>query len=246
MDVFVLLAGLASAFTSDVLFEEVLATDGDSFGRMSSELNTFSKLQTAPSFPANFPTVPANCTVAGGYTQAEAQQMLNYHNALRSCVGSPLIQWSCDLQKQAQSSHADCKFDHADSYELPLKSGENLASTDDAAQSALMWFSEVYDCPAAGCDFNSGHYTAMVWKGVTTIGCGKCAGKLTACQYYGASSTNMDNTTPNMGDANNYKANVPIFGKDWSKCTQYGIDQTVAKESMANYKQWGICNSCPS
>ncbi len=90
MDVFVLLAGLASvrtaasrvdraecdaaqAFTSDVLFEELLATDGDSFERMSSELNTFSKLQTAPSFPANFPTVPANCTVAGGYTQVNHQ-----------------------------------------------------------------------------------------------------------------------------------------------------------------------------
>ena len=89
---------------------------------------------------------------------------------------------------------------HSKSYKIPgMPSGENLASgsTMGAERAVNMWYSEVKDCgQMPGCKRGArgtvGHFTALVWKGATNLGCAisdnkrygfivaSCGGALTA------------------------------------------------------------------
>lgn len=119
---------------------------------------------------------------------------------------------------------------HADSYHIPPPGGpcgENLAWASNGItplQAVDMWYSEVNDCanPLPGCQTPkpgkmTGHFTAMVWKGASTMGCAISAdNNYAGCRWKAGDSLSAD--TPNMAMPGLYEANVGVLGEAPSGC----------------------------
>ena len=97
-------------------------------------------------------------------------------------------------------------FEHSSSYSIPPPAGpagENLAmGYSTATQATDGWYSEVANWafnPGDGTltSGTTGHFTAMVWKGVQKLGCGLYAStKIWVCRYKAGDTLSAD--TPNM------------------------------------------------
>ncbi len=127
----------------------------------------------------------------------EEQAILSYHNQVRASVKVPPLHWSKQLSEHAANSIArlaskGCELSHGKDSNY----GENLfMSTSDQNHETVItaakeWESEKINY--AGEPLNkanwsqSGHYTQMVWRSTTELGCAKavCGGKLiVACNY---------------------------------------------------------------
>lgn len=123
---------------------------------------------------------------------ALSQAMVTLHNATRDEVTTqpPLenVVWDDDLADVAQAWADRCEFVHSDNdarseaYGQGVYVGENLSinsmMNDDVPASALYqgWDAEGadYDYESNSCapDEVCGHYTQIVWRDSTTIGCG--------------------------------------------------------------------------
>jgi len=97
----------------------------------------------------------------------------------------PQLTWSEPLAAGAQAWAARCNFAHSGA-----GPGENIAMGTNlgAAQAVALWFSEkgAYNYNAPGFSGNTGHFTQIVWKGSTQIGCGVAAcpsGQFYVCRY---------------------------------------------------------------
>lgn len=123
------------------------------------------------------------------------------------------------------------QWSHSPSYQLspPLgPAGENLARRTSSAsgvqqtptQAVAGWYSEINVCTWPGCEqpntqlcdqypdvpCMTGHFTALIWKDATTLGCGQASGTvvssgnsfvISVCQYKGGDSITC--ATPNVG-----------------------------------------------
>lgn len=121
------------------------------------------------------------------------QTLVDAHNAHRArhCAG-PLA-WSPRLAQAAQQwadalKAQGCKFGHKPRNTF----GENLAAgtsgTLDGQAVADMWYDEVklYKFPDGGFSMQTGHFTQVVWRETTQIGCGvaTCNGMdIWVCEY---------------------------------------------------------------
>jgi hypothetical protein len=124
-----------------------------------------------------------------------AQEILNAHNAYRAQVGVSPLQWSDSLAASAQqwANHlaATGTFEHSGA-------GENLAQGSTGAFSVTnlvdMWGSEkqyfVYgtfpNISNTGNWQDAGHYTQLVWRNTTEVGCGLASGNgndVLVCHY---------------------------------------------------------------
>lgn len=129
---------------------------------------------------------------AQGATAAEVQQWLAAHNQYRVLHQAPPVSWSADIAASAQAYADTCPSGHsASAY------GENIAwATNDRSAAAVvkMWYDEEpeYDYNSPGFTPGTGHFTQIVWKGTTQIGCGFATGCETSpmgfantwvCQY---------------------------------------------------------------
>lgn len=119
--------------------------------------------------------------------------LVDAHNAVRAkhCAG-PLV-WSPKLAQAAQAwadalDAQGCKFGHKPRNPF----GENLAAgtsgTLDGQAVADMWYDEVkdYRFPDGGFSMQTGHFTQVVWRETTQIGCGvtTCNGMdIWVCEY---------------------------------------------------------------
>ena len=125
-------------------------------------------------------------------TPSEAEVLVAAHNRVRAkhCAG-PLA-WSSKLAQVAQqwaNSLRDqgCAFGHSKgSY------GENLAAGStgllDPESVVKMWYDEVahYKFPNGGFSMKTGHFTQVVWRSTTHVGCGRsqCKGMdIWVCEY---------------------------------------------------------------
>ncbi len=121
-----------------------------------------------------------------------AAALLAEHNAVRARHCAPPLTWSPRLAAVAQAwaehlrDHR-CGFDHSQS---PY--GENLAGGTagslDAAGIVGMWADEesAYDFARGGFSGQTGHFTQVVWRETTEVGCGSvtCNGMdLWVCNY---------------------------------------------------------------
>lgn len=172
----------------------------------------------------------AACGLGESLTQNEAQKMLDLHNKMRCAVGVPPLKWSGALQCQAQQAQNDkAGMVHSNSYEMAIKAGENLASGTDIDMAAWMWFTEYV---SGGTGSEVGHFTAMVWKGTTELGCGigRTGGGVIRCHY--ANSPGNYN--------NQFEANVPDFKGQESKFASCGIKVSDVRDYVNKFKGWGI------
>jgi len=126
---------------------------------------------------------------------ADIRAMLAHHNAVRAKVGVAPLRWDEGLAAQAQqwADHLaanGCRMRHRQ----PNRYGENLfqgtARHYRAIDAAQGWESEkaLYRGGAISEDNyrQIGHYTQMVWRATSQLGCGEAicnATRLVACNY---------------------------------------------------------------
>lgn len=126
---------------------------------------------------------------------ADIRAMLARHNAVRAEVGVAPLRWDEELAAYAQQwadhlAATGCRMRHRQ----PNRYGENLfqgtASHYRAIDAAQGWESEKTHYRGGVITETNyrqiGHYTQMVWRGTTRMGCGEAicnATRLVACNY---------------------------------------------------------------
>lgn len=130
----------------------------------------------------NPPPAPVAGTSSGD-VPALFKSLLDFHNSKRALHSAGPLTWSPQLAVQSQSHVNQCQFVHSGT----VGCGENMAETSSMSVSAAgnMWYNEasLFDYNNGGFSSATGHFTQMVWKGTTKIGCAMatCPG-----QTYGA------------------------------------------------------------
>ena len=116
------------------------------------------------------------------------------HNVRRARHCAAPLRWSAEVAAVAQRwanglAARGCAMQHSSG-----KYGENLAmimgGTLTAEQVAAMWYDEValYNFAKPGFSMQAGHFTQVVWRGTSTVGCGKAScgnGEIWVCNYDG-------------------------------------------------------------
>ena len=146
----------------------------------------------------------AEAAVTGGGPVFTPSAMTAAHNKWRSQVGVPALRWSDKLARSSQQwadhlAENNCRMQHSMSSDY----GENLYwagpitnSDGSAAVQAFTaqkvvdsWGSEskYYDYEDNSCHSVCGHYTQVVWKSTTEVGCAVAVcgnkGQIWVCQY---------------------------------------------------------------
>lgn len=126
---------------------------------------------------------------------SEAQLWLNEHNRVRNSLGLSSVTWNESLAQDARNYANVCKFEHSPQSSRMVGNtvlGENLAygspfSYYDDEKMFALWEEErkFYSHPMNP-NSEQGHYTQIINKNVTEIGCGcsNCSGnKICVCRY---------------------------------------------------------------
>jgi pathogenesis-related protein 1 len=139
-------------------------------------------------------------TIEPRLTEEEIRILINFHNKARSNVGvSPLV-WSKSLAGYAQSwadhlASTSCRMEHRPHFgKWKQKYGENLFTgtagyygVEDAARAWEREKSLYHGEPLNSSNwYPSGHYTQLIWKNTSQIGCAKaeCRGSvIVVCNY---------------------------------------------------------------
>ncbi|GAA6005520.1 uncharacterized protein JCM10292_007377 [Rhodotorula paludigena] len=121
---------------------------------------------------------PPKTTSAGGSGSTGAagsvqKVALDAHNEFRAKHGVSALTWSNELASAAQAWADKCVFEHGGG--KAIHAGENLAAgTGLTVESGIqMWYNEVgqYDFDDPSYNEATGHFTQLVWKGTTEVGC---------------------------------------------------------------------------
>lgn len=153
------------------------------------------------------------------------EELLDRHNKYRCMHKTPLLEWDAEVAAMAQR-HADKgQMGHSSRSERTINGescGENIAwgmPTYSGLQSTDAWYDEIKNTPGGkgkvtGFGGGTGHYTQVVWKGSTKIGCGRGKannGDLWVCQYCPAGNF--------MGK---YEQNVLPLAQSEAECADAG------------------------
>lgn len=152
----------------------------------TSTLTSASASTAAPaSTSATSSSSPSSGEIASANDPTWAQEMLGLHNEKRALHSAGALTWDSEVYAYAQA-YAD-KFTCGGSLvHSGGQYGENLALGFSTAESAFnAWYSEGdnYDYSTAT---TFDHFTAIIWKGTTKLGCAYKAcdqGRYTICSY---------------------------------------------------------------
>ncbi len=149
------------------------------------------------------PTPPSVPTSPGATTGSFTQQLLDTHNKYRAAVGVPALTWSAQLANDAQgwanylASLGGRRLEHSQNNQRPGQ-GENLWLGTSGAYSPVQmvdsWGAEQQffrpgnfpNVSTSGNWADVGHYTQMIWRNTTQVGCGiaKAGGNdILVCRY---------------------------------------------------------------
>lgn len=213
--------------------------------------------EAAPMPEADSEAAPTPPTPANAIPE-EMQRLLEAHNIKRCMHGVPLLTWDATIAANAQAWAAAGTYAHSSQGERTLAGigyvGENLAwgyPTRTGVHSLEAWYDEVQytdGTPSDCSDTKAGssgeaicHYTQVVWKSSTTLGCGKgratVSGKLGdfwVCQYGGGG---------NMGGS--FGANVLAPTKSKEECASSGAAPGPAPTAPTPAND-PACERCPA
>ncbi|KAL8982428.1 MAG: hypothetical protein Q9205_003058 [Flavoplaca limonia] len=140
------------------------------------------------------PVTPATSSTPS-YTNIDIfkSTLLETHNTYRTAHNASSLIWNSTLATSARRHAQPCDFKH--SKDIPF--GENLAAGYPNTTAAVEFWGneqEYYDFGDAEFDDETGHFTQMVWKTTTDVGCGAtwCDGEngtpgwYLVCQYFPA------------------------------------------------------------
>jgi len=168
-------------------------------------------------------------------TAAEKEEILAATNTKRCMHGAPPVTWSDPVTEHLEqfiSGQSMQTMKHDNCYQLQPPygpAGENLFAGSQKyppAQAVESWYSEVNDCQGGPTGFTdgcqngvggkpTGHFTALVWKGVKKIGCAYSNNnQVIGCRYWSGDS--LSSATPNMGGS--YVSQVGLRSKSASEC----------------------------
>jgi len=108
------------------------------------------------------------------------QQMLDRHNVHRAQHCAPALTWDAEVAATAQAWAARCVFEHdaENPFGENMSGGQGPGSNPEAPVDS--WYSEISEYDFARPDLTeaAGHFTQVVWKGSTKLGCGlaECPG----------------------------------------------------------------------
>ncbi|GEM08434.1 hypothetical protein Rt10032_c05g2451 [Rhodotorula toruloides] len=121
------------------------------------------------------PAPPAATTSTAPSGDSVQAISLQKHNDLRAKHHAPALTWNAALADAAQAWANKCVFQHGGG--KALSAGENIAaysgSKADVAYAISLWSDEEakYNYAKPGYADATGHFTQMVWKGTTQLGC---------------------------------------------------------------------------
>ncbi|NEQ80745.1 MAG: hypothetical protein F6K26_10965 [Moorea sp. SIO2I5] len=122
------------------------------------------------------------------------QEVLNTHNKLREEIGVAPLRWSNQLASYAQEWANQLSQENSFRHRPGINgsgAGENIAAGSSVTQMLNLWAEEKddYDYSTNTCRQNEtcGHYTQMVWRNTTEVGCGiaphRTYGNVIVCNY---------------------------------------------------------------
>lgn len=158
-------------------------------------------------------------------SDAEKNEMLDLHNMYRCMAGVPALEWDDALATKAQSWADTGNMGHSTSLGAFKDYGENMqfACPKSTPKDATDWWYAEIDKYQESSPFQAAHYTQMVWKGSTKIGCGKgkasCGGDSWTCQFL-----------PMGNYFGKYKENVIAPTKSKKEC---GVSKLYALQNLA-------------
>ncbi|HRP69895.1 MAG TPA: CAP family protein [Turneriella sp.] len=126
-------------------------------------------------------------------TNSFNQDMLKRHNHWRTKHGVPALEWNADVAKVAQDwANTIARADNM-RHRQPNKYGENIfwisGRTPTGNDVVDAWYNEIkdYNYNRPGFSMKVGHFTQVVWKDTTQIGCGSArsatGGIYVVCNY---------------------------------------------------------------
>lgn len=165
----ILLVGVIAAMTAGIVVPVSSSAEVQKKKKLSNSLGT-----------------EAQPVSASGLSQKDIDAMVAAHNRLRSQQGVPALKWSADLARYAQTwadrlSQNGCRMEHRpEEGEFGQQYGENIALTVQGSsfvdQAVGMWEKErakYNGQPLTEENFGEvGHYTQIMWRKTTQIGCG--------------------------------------------------------------------------
>lgn len=136
-------------------------------------------------FPIPLPPGPNPMPPPAPFPGEGKELYLKAHNQKRCWHQADSLIWNQNLADKAKEHANRCIFAH----DATANAGENLAigySEDSLAIKA--WYDEVsfYDFSRGDFSYNTGHFTQMVWRGTTELGCAasQCPqGRFLVCRY---------------------------------------------------------------
>lgn len=110
-------------------------------------------------------------------TPDQQNEALTLHNQLRAKHHAPSMTWDNNLARYAARHASSCEFEHSHGHY-----GENLAAGFPTVSKAIKkWYDEKqwYSYQKAQYNHGTGHFTQIVWKSSTKLGCAliPCNGK---------------------------------------------------------------------
>lgn len=134
------------------------------------------KPKLPPPVPAPVPK-PATRPPPSDPVPSDMAALFREHNEYRSKHGAPAMVWNASVAQAAATWGMQCRKGH----ESQSTYGENLMSTTSyqldmswlISISTGSWYREVedYDCSRPGYQAGTGHFTQIIWKSSSAMGC---------------------------------------------------------------------------